>query len=182
MLTQRIEKHKAAEGLLFCVSWLPLWGSCRRSRLRGEIAEAPPVADEARRFRGSAPVGGHDNACQPAGTTVGRESPKRRSPCIALSVTFGDSSPRGRAKSVGPAALSGPRYQGVILAVSLRGAKRRGNPFPIPRAAEDVGPYETPVDRIPVGQGPCALPQRNGSFFAKAPVGPAALSGPRPRK
>ena len=44
----------------------------------GEIAEAPPVADEARRFRGSAPAGGHDNACQSAGTTVGRESPKRR--------------------------------------------------------------------------------------------------------
>ena len=36
---------------------------------------------------------------------VGKESPKRLQ---TLSVTFGDSSPRGRAKSVGPAALSGP--------------------------------------------------------------------------
>ena len=62
--------------------------------LSGEIAEAPPVADEARRFRGSAPAGGHDNASQPAGTTVGRN----RKPLQALSVTFGDSSPRGRAK------------------------------------------------------------------------------------
>ena len=30
--------------------------------------------------------------------------------------------------------------------------------IPVQRAAEDVGPYETPVDRIPVGQGPCAPP------------------------
>ena len=33
-------------------------------------AEAPPVADEARRFRGSAPIGGHDSGRESAGTTV----------------------------------------------------------------------------------------------------------------
>ena len=42
----------------------------------GEIAEAPPAAEEARRFRGSAPAGGHDNACLSAGTTVGRHGPR----------------------------------------------------------------------------------------------------------
>ena len=36
---------------------------------------------------------------------VGKESPERLQ---TLSVTFGDSSPRGRAKFVGPAAHSGP--------------------------------------------------------------------------
>ena len=39
-------------------------------RCRREIAEAPPVAEEARRFRGSAPIGGHDSGRESAGTTV----------------------------------------------------------------------------------------------------------------
>ena len=66
--------------------WLPLWGSCRRSRLRGEIAEAPPVADEARRFRGSAPAIGRDSGREPAGTTVGRKQ-KPLQPSQSPSVT-----------------------------------------------------------------------------------------------
>ena len=37
----------------------------------GEIGEAPPVAGEASRFRGSAPIGGHDSGRESAGTTVG---------------------------------------------------------------------------------------------------------------
>ena len=41
---------------------------------------------------------------------VGKESPKRLQ---TLSVTFGDSSPRGRAKSVGPAALDGGGLEGT---------------------------------------------------------------------
>ena len=36
----------------------------------GEIGEAPPVAEEASRFRGSAPIGRHDSAGESAGTTV----------------------------------------------------------------------------------------------------------------
>ena len=59
--------------------------ACELVRSAGEIAEAPPVADEARRFRGSAPVGWHDGGQETEAPT-------------ALSVTFGDSSPRGRAK------------------------------------------------------------------------------------
>ena len=42
------------------------------SPAKGEIAEALPVAEEARRFRGSAPIGGHDSGRESAGTTVGR--------------------------------------------------------------------------------------------------------------
>ena len=49
-----------------------------RSPAGGEIGEAPPVADEASRFRGSAPIGGHDSARQSAGTTVGKRAPPLR--------------------------------------------------------------------------------------------------------
>ena len=38
----------------------------------GESAEALPVADEARRFRGSAPIGGRASARESAGATVGK--------------------------------------------------------------------------------------------------------------
>ena len=43
----------------------------------GEIGEAPPVAEEASRFRGSAPIGGHDSGRESAGTTVGNRRPLR---------------------------------------------------------------------------------------------------------
>ena len=49
-----------------------------RSPVGGEIGEAPPVADEASRFRGSAPIGGHDSARQSVGTTVGKRAPPLR--------------------------------------------------------------------------------------------------------
>ena len=50
-------------------------GACRRGV--GEIGEAPPVAGEASRFRGSAPIGGHDSGRESAGTTVGNRRPLR---------------------------------------------------------------------------------------------------------
>ena len=56
------------------------YGSVTRGAVkRGveEIGEAPPVADEARRFRGSAPIGGHDSGRESAGTTVGSRRPLR---------------------------------------------------------------------------------------------------------
>ena len=43
----------------------------------GEIGEALPVADEASRFRGSAPIGGHDSGRESVGTTVGNRRPLR---------------------------------------------------------------------------------------------------------
>ena len=47
-------------------------------RVVGEIGEAPPVAEEARRFRGSAPIGGHDSGWKSVGTTVGNRRPLRK--------------------------------------------------------------------------------------------------------
>ena len=44
----------------------------------GEIGEALPVADEASRFRGSAPIGGHDSGRESVGTTVGKRAPPLR--------------------------------------------------------------------------------------------------------
>ena len=46
-------------------------------RTVGEIGEALPVAEEARRFRGSAPIGGHDSGRESVGTTVGNRRPLR---------------------------------------------------------------------------------------------------------
>ena len=47
-------------------------------RAVGEIGEALPVADEASRFRGSAPIGGHDSGRESVGTTVGKRTPPLR--------------------------------------------------------------------------------------------------------
>ena len=47
-------------------------------RAVGEIGEALPVADEASRFRGSAPIGGHDSDRKSVGTTVGNRRPLRK--------------------------------------------------------------------------------------------------------
>ena len=47
----------------------------RCKRAVGEIGEALPVAEEARRFRGSAPIGGHDSGRESVGTTVGNRRP-----------------------------------------------------------------------------------------------------------
>ena len=44
----------------------------------GEIGEAPPVAEEASRFRGSAPIGGHNSGWESGGTTVGNRRPLRK--------------------------------------------------------------------------------------------------------
>ena len=46
-------------------------------RAVGEIGEALPVAEEASRFRGSAPIGGHDSGRESVGTTVGNRPPLR---------------------------------------------------------------------------------------------------------
>ena len=51
----------------------------RYKRGVGEIDEAPPVAEEASRFQGSAPIGGHDSARESGGTTVGNSRPLRSS-------------------------------------------------------------------------------------------------------
>ena len=63
-----------------------------RSPVGGEIGEAPPVADETSRFRGSAPIGGHDSARQSVGTTVGKRAP----PLRKRNKNYGEAGRRGR--------------------------------------------------------------------------------------
>ena len=46
----------------------------RLVRRWARIAEAPPVAEEARLFRGSAPIGGHGSGRESVGVTVGKNS------------------------------------------------------------------------------------------------------------
>ena len=59
-----VEKHRIpANTVLSIYSALP-------PLPKGESAEALPVADEARRFRGSAPIGGRVSVRQSAGATV----------------------------------------------------------------------------------------------------------------
>ena len=53
-----------------------------------EIAEAPPVAEEARRFRGSAPSVDRDSGRETAGTTVSAEWQKEKAPSSQM-VLFG---------------------------------------------------------------------------------------------
>ena len=53
------------------------WQGMRRNGPMLGANQAPPVADEARRFRGSAPIGGHDGGRESAGTTVGSCRPLR---------------------------------------------------------------------------------------------------------
>ena len=56
------------------------YGICKEClRAVGEIGEALPVAEEASRFRGSAPIGGHDSGRQSVGATVGKRTPPLRS-------------------------------------------------------------------------------------------------------
>ena len=63
-----------------------------RPPVGGEIGEAPPVADEASRFRGSAPIGGYDSARESVGTTVGKRAP----PLRKRNKNYGEAGRRGR--------------------------------------------------------------------------------------
>ncbi len=92
-------------------------------RSRREIAEAPPVADAARRFRGSAPIGRHDSAGESAGTTVlprrlsriFRDRERVRRFCRSSSYTFYRSrrgtGRYGRSSAPGGAAFSRCRHR-----------------------------------------------------------------------
>ena len=58
---------------------MPCRGCGKNSgRAVGEIGEALPVAEEASRFQGSAPIGGHDSDRKSVGTTVGNRRPLRK--------------------------------------------------------------------------------------------------------
>ena len=59
-------------------TWVPPYRGISKGAVKrgvGEIGKAPPVAEEASRFRGSAPIDGHDSGRESVGTTVGNRRP-----------------------------------------------------------------------------------------------------------
>ena len=114
----------------------------------GEIAAAPPVADEARRFRGSAPIGGHDSGRESAGTTVGRSEwprSKFQAPAVRQRRNFGH-----RNRTAPPYPFAGETLQGRTGGVEPRpyayhgvlGAARRRDtwrPRALPRGGCGAG-------------------------------------------
>ena len=53
---------------------------CQEALSDEESAEAPPAAEEARRFRGSVPTAGRGSGWEPADTTVSAEEHAKKSP------------------------------------------------------------------------------------------------------
>ena len=124
----------------------------RRLSGGGEIAEAPPVADEVRRFRGSAPAGGRDSAREPVGTTVGKtRAPPYRSIARLRNGRTGSSAPTKQDKD-----FRTKRDDVDIVPYGCNAYPNGGpsrTPAPTKRlpigAREDGGPYEAPADRCP---------------------------------
>lgn len=62
----------------------------RQEALSGEeSAEAPPAAEEARRFRGSVPTAGRGSGWEPADTTVSAEEHAKKTTTQRVVVFFG---------------------------------------------------------------------------------------------
>ena len=70
-----------------------------------EIAEAPPVAEEARRFRGSAPSVDRDSGRETAGTTVSAEWQKEKAPSSQMVLSGAGDEARTRYLDLGKVAL-----------------------------------------------------------------------------
>jgi hypothetical protein len=83
-----------------------------------EIAEAPPVAEEARRFRGSAPSVDRDSGRETAGTTVSAEWQKEKAPSSQM-VPFGPSVIIGSQKNryINGFLVVGKRYSSLNLKI-----------------------------------------------------------------
>ena len=79
------------------------------------------LGDEDADCRASLRLARNDTARRLLLIAVGKESPERLQ---TLSVTFSDSSPRGRAKFVGPAAHSGPGRGMRIATSALRASSQ----------------------------------------------------------
>ena len=87
-----------------------------------ESAEAPPAAEEARRFRGSVPTAGRGSGWEPADTTVSAEEHAKKSPpkwvviyvithrfcCSHPRISQGRGSVRGKPLRVSPLAFNHP--------------------------------------------------------------------------
>ena len=123
-----------------------------------EIGEALPVADEASRFRGSAPIGGHDSGRESVGTTVGNRRPLRRVTRSAM----------GRRAGYNPAPTEGYKRCGAERNPSVT-----ASPCQPPLGKGARGRIATPVNRSPV---------RNDRDFCKEcgarPGGPSAKVAP----
>ena len=108
--------------------------SAEQNRVGGEIGEAPPAADEASRFRGSAPIGGCDSGRESAGTTVGKRAPPLRIICGRLQRATARVAPTGGqgVRDGGPMWASAPteRSKGAVeradVGIGPYGAQQRG--------------------------------------------------------
>ena len=114
---------------------MPCRGGGKNSgRAVGEIGEALPVAEEASRFQGSAPIGGHDSDRKSVGTTVGNRRPLRkrykgcrgeRNPPVTASPCqppFRQGGPRGRGMRIATASLR----TGLAMTVFLQEVRWAG--------------------------------------------------------
>ena len=128
-----------------------------RSPAGGEIGEAPPVADEASRFRGSAPIGGHDSARQSVGTTVGKRAPPlsttRNAPSRADRVIRPYKVMPCRAGPMCPAVPPYPLQKARHCETSANAG--RGNPSSLPPGDRKGRPY----DPLPHTQNPLRKPR-----------------------
>ena len=97
------------------------------------------MADEASRFRGSAPIGGHDSARQSVGTTVGKRAP----PLRKRNKNYGEVGRRGRRplqSSIGEWCVGADIGIGSLTALLVMchcetsSQTGRGNPYPRPKA------------------------------------------------
>ena len=166
-------------------------GKASRSGPGGEIGEAPPVADAARRFRGSAPIGGHDSGRQSVGTTVGKRTPPLRTAWWLVRRADVGIGPYGRFDKKVPYVES-PSHGFAVPASFRQGDRGDGLPQPVTsvtgfamtyykecigRADVGVGPYGS-VTRGAMGGRPQGSPLRRvtsstggGPMWASAPTG-----------
>ena len=136
--------------------------SAGQNRVGGEIGEAPPAADDASRFRGSAPIGGCGSGRESAGTTGGQESPAPTHNMWAFAAGDRKGRPYGGTRGAGWRADVGIGPYGAQQRGG--GAGRRGR-RPLRSAARGQwsGSSRTPaptgrskgaVERVDVGIGP----------------------------
>ena len=112
---------------------------CQEALSDEESAEAPPAAEEARRFRGSVPTAGRGSGWEPADTTVSAEEHAKKSPpkwvviyvithrfcCSHSRPPQGRGSVRGKPLRVSPLAFNHPPAGDHFCAAKVPLQKRR---------------------------------------------------------
>ena len=84
---------------------------CQEALSDEESAEAPPAAEEARRFRGSVPTAGRGSGWEPADTTVSAEEHAKKSPPIWVVIYGAGDEESAEAP---PAAEEARRFRGSV--------------------------------------------------------------------